>query len=149
METGLIVLVELHSVDKPVYDKLSDIMSEGAHFIQGCTMAKVKEILLLDCRKEENLEELKEMLQKLPFLAGKSPTTDMLESIMHKYDAKYGISCDMILRLGSGAGGKKYYSFHIKKGEHHLRMVYGLTLFECLAKSVIYSYFMTKGKQDG
>lgn len=110
---------------------------------------KVSEIVNLDCRDEENLKMLKNMLQKLPFLAGKSPTTDMLESIMHSYDKKYYISHDMILRLGSGSGGKKYYCFHLKKKDKQLKMVYGLTLFECLAKSVIYSYFMTKGKQDG
>lgn len=110
---------------------------------------KISQIINLDCTKKENKVILSESLLRLPFFKNKSVediTTEDLEIAMNKISMKYPIKLGYIMTHGVGTNDVYHHTFMIKDAEthNHLTTLFALTLFEGMAKTVLYLYAYVK-----
>jgi hypothetical protein len=103
---------------------------------------KISDLLLLDCRDKKNLKMIVNRLEELPAFREEAVSLDNLEKFLTKIENKYPICLGYILRNSKD----RCWSAMIKEtGNHqHLATVYGISLFEILAKSTLYLYAYIK-----
>lgn len=113
---------------------------------------KLSEILMLDCREEEKMRQLRKCLLRIPAIINLNKewnkiTTDDLDKIVYKYVKKYPITIGYINLVESDV---THYSIMIKeKGTHEwLKTVYSISLFEGFAKSLLFIYAYVKKIQE-
>lgn len=104
----------------------------------------IDEILGLDTRKAEAMKKLRKILKlKTPFFKNKEAEeliVEDLEEAIRKMTKKYPVQLSYIMRNQNEE--EEYYSLMIKNfntGEW-VKTVYGQSIFEGLAKAVIYMY---------
>lgn len=116
---------------------------------------KLKEAINADTRKEGVWEGLHELLFKIPPLkkyeqSGSVPL-EKLEKLMKLFSEKHGVQIQYIMCFPQESKDDKVvfsYSCSIKERHTHewLGTVYGLTIYECFVKMVLFSYGYIKKK---
>jgi len=102
----------------------------------------IKKALILDCRKEENVDRIKQILTKTKWLekfadTPENLTLDVLERLYKKVIKKYPAQIGYIQNAGDNS-----WAFSLKHTETHewLYTIYAYTLWEGIAKSLIVLY---------
>lgn len=117
---------------------------------------KMSQVIGLDMRIEGNEEKLREALTKLPFFGEDSVTLEDIEKAIKKMQKKYPIKLAYIsISEGDDVDEEPpyYYSCMIKRTDDHkhVKTVWGVTLFEALAKVAIlmYGYIKSTLQKEG
>lgn len=115
---------------------------------------KVSQLIGLDCAKKENKKVLYESLLKLPFFKDKEVediTADDLENAINKISKKYPVKLGYILSHGIDVVDIPHHSFMLKTSNthEHLTTIFALTLYEGLAKTVLYLFAYVKNNYGG
>ena len=113
---------------------------------------KISSIVNLDCNVEANKEVLYSYLLKLPFFKNKTVeyiTADRLESALDKICSKYPVCLGYIMKHNRETADLPHYSFMLKTSNEHVHIItiYSLTLYEGLAKIVLYLFAYTRNKE--
>ena len=121
---------------------------------------KTEDILNLDCRKEENRQKIIKFLWKIKPMSklgipkGSEPSIEELELLMHKLMMKYDYVIDMQgIRPYYEDMVFRFYQVDILKDARKERIwcgcVYGVTLWEVIAKIIIKLYGeVMKGREN-
>lgn len=108
------------------------------------------DILNLDCNEEKNQKILQKVLRKVKPLSKCSDEyvpIELLEKVIKKISLKYDISIHCICPdVSSSSSGIIWKVNIINKNFKTLKNVFGITMYECLAKTTIYMYSKTRGK---
>lgn len=113
---------------------------------------KLNDILQLDLDKKGNELLLRKALTKTPFFKNSNPEdlgVEDLEKIVKKIRKKYPVTISYIML---GPLDENFYSFSLKENEEHKHIgtIYGRTLFEGFAKSILllYSYIKNNYRKE-
>lgn len=112
---------------------------------------KVKEILELDCRKEENKTLLQKALFHIPVVAKKCSKQEevpmeVLEKVAGVIGRKYYIDIKYIVPLHI-PNNCNMYRVMIANSALEIGNVYGSSLYEALAKAVVCMYYQVEQKR--
>lgn len=119
------------------------------------TNVKAKDLIMMDARKEGVSEKMLELLYKMPFFKDSVDiTTDMLEIAIRKMQKKYPVRLAYISTITPADPEEEpetYYSFMVKRTDNHvhIKTVYGITLFDGLARVAILMFGFIKSMQKG
>lgn len=99
------------------------------------------DLLELDCRQEENLEIIKQVLKKIePLNDIEEIPLEKLEKLIRSIKKKYMVDIPWILMCSKDG----YYSMQIEIKGSATRYVYGITLYELFGKASILLWSMIK-----
>lgn len=112
-----------------------------------------EKVLMLDCRKDDNVRRLEKSLMKLSFIKSEADLqTDNLERIIVKLESKGTMNMSYIMR--NNIEGRMLYTGMLRadtaqKDGEWIKSVNGITLWETLAKAVFYIYYYLQSLKEG
>lgn len=115
---------------------------------------KTQDVLQLDCRKEENKAIIQKVLRQIKPLSKFSDESEIplsaIERAMQVMDCKYGIYVDYLKPDDHANRSGVIWRAEIKDSKTYkvLDMVYGLSMYEVLAKATIRIYAEVRSRKQ-
>lgn len=105
------------------------------------------DILNLDCRVKENKEIIQKVLKKIKPLEKYSEEIkiEVLENLLKKICIKYSFEIEYIIPRMHDNESKIIWEIKIKN-EGTSKQIFGISLYECISKSIIYTYSKVRKK---